>query len=201
MSSSLKIVLIAVGVAFFLFLGCGGIVLGGYNGAIGARNASDEAYGNLESAIQRRSDLIPQLVETVKGAAAFEKSTLESVIQARASATQIKLTADDLGDPEKMKQFTAAQGQLQSALSRLLVSVEKYPELKANQNFLELQAQLEGTENRINEMRLRYNKSVRSMNDTIQTFPSNIGAGFAHVNPRRAFEASESAHAVPQVKF
>ncbi len=201
MGKTASVLFIVLGI--FAVIGIGGcsVVLSGYNGAISARNASDRQFANLESVIQRRSDLVPQLVSVVKGNANYEKATLESVTQARTAATQIKLTADDLSDPAKMQRFMEAQDQLKGALSRLLATVENYPELKATQGFIELQAQLEGTENRINEERMKYNASVQALNNALQLFPSSIGAGFAGIAPRRPFEASESAHAVPEVKF
>lgn len=187
-------------IGLFFFMGCT-TVWTGYNGAIQSKNACDAQYANVDTVLQRRTDLIPSLVETVKGAANFEKSTLEAVIQARASATQVKLTAGDLSDPAKMKQFQVAQDGLSSALTRLLAVSENYPDLKANANFRDLQSQLEGTENRISEERRKYNLSVMALNNAIEQFPGNIGAGFAHVSPREPFTATETGRAVPQVKL
>jgi LemA protein len=197
----MKIFLGIIGFFCLMFFVSCTTVLTGYNGAIQAKNDCDAQYANVDTVLQRRADLIPSLVETVKGAANFEKSTLESVIQARASATQVKLTAGDLSDPAKMKQFQAAQDGLSSALTRLLAVSENYPDLKANANFRDLQSQLEGTENRISEERRKYNLSVMALNNAIEQFPANIGAGFAHVSPREPFTASESGRAVPKVAF
>lgn len=197
----MKTTLIVFGAFVMLFfVGCSTVV-GGYNGAISARNACDAQYSNVEAVLQRRSDLVPNLVEVVKGAAGFEKSTLEAVVQARASATQVKLSADDLNDPEKIKRFQLAQDELGKSLGRLLAVSENYPTLKATDSFRDLQAQIEGTENRIAEERRKYNQSVQAMNNAIQTFPANIGAGIAGVTPRKPFEADEGTQKAPTVKF
>lgn len=182
------------------FIGCN-TLLSGYNGAIRARNACDAQYANVDTALQRRTDLVPNLVETVKGAAGFEKSTLEAVVNARAAATQVKLTTDDLSDPEKMKRFQVAQDELGKSLGRLLAVSENYPALRATDSFRDLQAQLEGTENRISEERRKYNLAVQDMNNSIQTFPSNIGASMAGVHPRHPFEAVAGSDKPPTVKF
>jgi LemA protein len=194
-------VIVIVGVLIGAALLFGGCLMGSYNGAIGARNDVDAQWGNVENVMQRRADLVPNLVEVVKGSAVFEKSTLEAVIQARAAATQVKLTSDDLSNPEKMKQMQAAQGQLSSALSRLLVTVEKYPDLKASHAFRDLQSQLEGTENRIAEERHRYNAAVLRLNNRVEQFPGSIGAGFAGVRRREPFRAEQDANNPPKVKF
>ncbi len=186
--------------AFVFFVGCTTVV-SGYNGAIKAKNACDAQYGNVDNVLQRRADLVPNLVEVVKGAAGFEKSTLEAVVQARASATQVKLTTDDLSNPEKMKRFQVAQDELGKSLGRLLAISENYPALRATDSFRDLQSQLEGTENRISEERRKYNLTVQAMNNAIQTFPANIGAGFAGVSPRTPFAAQEGADKPPAVKF
>ncbi len=145
--------------------------------------AEEEAKGrwaDVENDYQRRADLIPNLVATAKGFAAQEREVLESVTRARASATQTNITADDLTDPAKMQQYQQAQNQLSGALSRLLVTVEKYPELRSNENFLMLQAQLEGTENRISTARRDYNAAVQAYNTEVRTFPSLIAARYIY---------------------
>jgi LemA protein len=158
------------------------------------------AWSNVESSYQRRNDLIGNLVKTVQGAADFERSTLTEVIEARAKATSVNVDAGNL-TPEKIAAFGDAQGGLSSALSRLLVSVERYPELKANQNFLNLQSQLEGTENRINVARNRYNESVGSYNILIRTFPNKLFAGLFGFEPMTRFEADAGAENAPDVDF
>jgi LemA protein len=160
------------------------------------------AWGNVESSLQRRADLIPNLVEVVKGYAAHEKETLEAVINARARATAVNITASDLGNAEAMQQLQSAQGELSSALARLMVVVERYPDLKANQNFLDLQNQLEGTENRINVARQRYNQSVEKFNFSIRKFPNSLtNSLLLHLERKEYFKAEEGAARAPQVKF
>lgn len=171
-----------------------------YNGLVSSKESVNKSWSNVENQYQRRADLIPNLVNTVKGAADFEKSTLEAVTQARANATGIKLDANDL-TPEKLQQFEQAQAQLSGALSRLLVSVEKYPDLKATQNFQELQSQLEGTENRINESRRQYNDAAQSYNEGRQKFPKVIIANLFGFTARPYFEAAKGADKAPEVKF
>lgn len=160
------------------------------------------SWGNLQADYQRRADLIPNLVNTVKGYAQQEKTVLTDVTEARAKATSIQLNAGDLSDPAKVKAFQAAQTQLGGSLGRLLASVEAYPDLKSNQNFLALQDQLEGTENRINASRRDYNESVRRYNTLIRTFPTAIGARvFYGAKPKVPFEASTGAQQAPTVNF
>ncbi|MCB2184578.1 MAG: LemA family protein [Desulfobulbaceae bacterium] len=160
------------------------------------------AWGDVEAAYQRRADLIPNLVEVVKGYAAHEKETLTAVTEARAKVGQMKLGSDVINNPQALAQFQAAQGGLSSALSRLMVVVERYPDLKANQNFLDLQHQLEGTENRINVARVRYNDAVRIFNTSIRTFPNNLTNNFLLKLPRREpFKAEAGAEKAPSVKF
>lgn len=171
-----------------------------YNGLVQKDETVNEAWSKVQSQYQRRADLIPNLVNTVKGAADFEKSTLTAVIEARAKATSIQLTPDQL-TPENMQKFQAAQDQLGGALSRLLVSVERYPDLKANQNFLELQAQLEGTENRIAVARNDFNTTVKDYNQSVRTFPNAIFAGIFGFNVKGFFEASQAAQNAPTVTF
>jgi LemA protein len=171
-----------------------------YNGLVSKDETVNNAWANVQSAYQRRADLIPNLVNTVKGAADFEKSTLTAVIEARAKATSIQLKPDQL-TPENIQKFQAAQEQLSGTLSRLLVSVEQYPQLKANQNFLELQAQLEGTENRIKVERDRFNEVVKDYNQSVRVFPANLFAGMFGFAQKGYFEASQAAQTAPTVKF
>jgi LemA protein len=193
MSKTTLIVIVVL--AIFGMYGCST-----YNGLVSKDETVNNAWANVQSAYQRRADLIPNLVNTVKGAADFEKSTLTAVIEARSKATSIQLKPDDL-TPENMQKFQAAQDQLSGTLSRLLVSVEQYPQLKANQNFLELQAQLEGTENRIKVERDRFNEVVKEYNQSARTFPSNIFAGMFGFAQKGYFEASQAAQTTPTVKF
>jgi LemA protein len=157
-------------------------------------------WGNVENQYQRRSDLIPNLVATVKGYATHEQSTLEGVVEARAKATQMKIDPTNLTE-ESMAKFQAAQGELSSALSRLLVSVEAYPDLKANQNFLDLQAQLEGTENRISTERTRFNDKANEYNQLIRQFPNNLVASMAGFDKKPYFKAEEGAEKAPKIEF
>jgi LemA protein len=164
--------------------------------------AVSRAWGDLESQLQRRADLVPNLVATVKGAANFEKETLQAVIEARAKATSVTITPDKLSDAEAMSKFQAAQSNLSSSLSRLLVTVERYPELKATQNFQDLQVQLEGTENRISVARQRYNQAVETFNFSIRSFPNFLTNSIAlKLKPKEYFKADATAKAVPAVKF
>lgn len=160
-----------------------------------------EAWGFVQSQYERRADLIPNLVATVRGAADFERETLESVIQARSQATSIQLTPEALNDPQAFQRFQEAQNQLSGALSRLLVTVERYPELQANQNFRDLQVQLEGTENRISTERNRFNTAVRSFNTTIRQFPGNILASMMGFSTISYFEATPGSERAPTVEF
>ncbi|MDO6390894.1 LemA family protein [Pontibacter sp. BT731] len=172
----------------------------GYNTMVQKDETVETAWANVQNAYQRRADLIPNLVNTVKGAANFERETLESVINARAKATSVQLSADDL-TPENLQRFQAAQNELGGALSRLLVSVERYPELKANQNFLELQAQLEGTENRISVERRKFNEAVQDYNTTVRSFPNNLMAGVFGFERKGHFQADPGAERAPTVQF
>jgi LemA protein len=171
-----------------------------YNGLVGNEEDVGKAWGNVESDYQRRADLIPNLVNTVKGYADFEKSTLTQVIEARASATQVKIDANNL-TPENLAAFQQAQGGLTSALSRLLVVAENYPDLKANQNFLDLQAQLEGTENRINVSRQRFNDTVNDYNKKRRSFPAVLFASIMGFKDKGYFKAQEGSEKAPEVKF
>jgi LemA protein len=175
-------------------------VMGLYNGLVGSREGVNSKWSNVEAQYQRRSDLIPNLVATVKGAADFEKSTLEAVTQARANATSIKIDPNDL-TPEKLQQFQQAQGQLSSALGRLLAVAEAYPQLKSVQNFSELQAQLEGTENRINEARRQYNEAAQGYNTTRQKFPRVLIANLFGFKEKPYFQADAGSEKAPSVKF
>ena len=171
-----------------------------YNNMVTSQETVTTAWSNVESQYQRRADLIPNLVNTVKGYATHERSTLESVMQARARATQVTVDPAQL-TPEKLQQYQQAQGQLSSALGRLMMVAENYPNLKANENFSELQAQLEGTENRINESRRIYNEAVQAYNVGIRRFPAVIFARLFGFDPQAKFEANEGADQAPKVEF
>jgi LemA protein len=175
-------------------------VVGLYNGLISGRENVNSKWANVEAQYQRRADLIPNLVATVKGAADFEKSTIEAVIQARASATSIKINANDL-TPEKLQQFQQAQSQLSGALGRLLAVAENYPQLKAVGNFSELQAQLEGTENRINEARRQFNEAAQGYNADRQRFPRVLIANLFGFKEKPYFQAEARTEKAPQVQF
>ena len=161
----------------------------------------NERWAQVQNVYQRRADLIPNLVETVKGFAAQEREVLESVTRARASASQVQLTPELLNDPRAMQKFQQAQGELGSALGRLLVTVERYPELKSNQNFLALQTQLEGTENRIAVERRRYNEAVREYNTVLRRFPASLVASFRGFREKAFFEAAPGSQTPPKVQF
>ena len=175
-------------------------IFGGYNGMVSSREEVANQWGNVESAYQRRADLIPNLVNTVKGNAEFERGTLTEVIEARAKATSVNVDANNLS-PAAISQFQQAQEGLSGALSRLLVTVERYPELKANQAFQNLQAQLEGTENRINVARNRYNESVRGYNTQIKSFPQVIVASMFGFDEAGYFKADAGSEKAPEVQF
>ncbi|MCH7397664.1 LemA family protein [Belliella sp. DSM 107340] len=174
--------------------------VGVYNTFVQTEETINGEWAEVETQYQRRADLIPNLVSTVKGYADFEQQTLTGVIEARAKATSITLQADDL-TPENIAKFQEAQDQLSGSLSRLLVAVERYPDLKANQNFLELQAQLEGTENRIAVARRNFNQSVQSYNSNLRTFPNNIFAGWYGFERKGYFEAAAGSENAPTVQF
>ncbi|MEQ8577897.1 MAG: LemA family protein [Balneola sp.] len=171
------------------------------NGLVDKEEAVEGAWAQVENQYQRRADLIPNLVNTVKGAANFEQETLTSVIEARSKATSVNISASDLGDPAKFQQFQQAQGELSGALSRLLVSVERYPELKANSNFRDLQSQLEGTENRISTERKRFNDTAQNYNSSIRKFPTSIFASIGGFERKAYFEADQGAENAPTVDF
>ena len=191
------ITLLVIGVLILIMVGG---TLTTYNGLIAKDEAVATAWGNIQSQYQRRADLIPNLVSTVKGYAKHESETLESVMAARAKATQITVNADNL-TPEKLKQYQAAQGELSQALGRLMAVSENYPNLKANENFSELQAQLEGTENRINESRQIYNSAVQTYNVSVRRFPANIVAGMFGFDKKNQFEAEAGAEKAPKGEF
>ena len=172
----------------------------GYNSMVEKREAVSREWANVESAYQRRADLVPNLVNTVKGQANFEQQTLTQVIEARAKATSVQVDASKLSE-EDVKKFQAAQDELKGSLSRLLVTVEQYPDLKANQGFIELQAQLEGTENRINTERNRFNESVNDYNSYIAQFPAVLTAKMFGFTPKGYFQAEAGSEKAPTVKF
>jgi len=174
----------------------------GYNTIQANEEAVFAAWGDVEASYQRRADLIPNLVEVVKGYAKHEAETLTAVTEARAKVGSMQLTKEALNDPATFSKFQQAQGELSGALSRLMVVVERYPDLKANQNFLDLQNQLEGTENRINVARVRYNKSVEVFNVSIRTFPNSLtNSLLLHLQRKEPFKAEEGAKTAPKVKF
>jgi LemA protein len=174
----------------------------GYNSLVEADEAVKAAWANVENVYQRRADLIPNLVATVKGSAQHEEKVLTDVTTARAQATQVKLSVDDLSDPEKVKKFEEAQGQLSGALGRLLAVSENYPDLKANAAFRDLQSQLEGTENRIAVERRKYNESVQAYNVKCREFPTVMAAKIWGFKPKEPFKATTAnAEKAPEVKF
>lgn len=191
------IVIIVILAAVLLIGGCG---CSGYNALVQQDEAVKKAWNNVQSDYQRRADLIPNLVNTVKGEANFEQTTLQNVIQARASATQIKVDASDL-TPEKLQQYQAAQGQLSQALGRLLAVAENYPTLRANDAFRGLQTQLEGTENRIKVSRNDFNAAVQQYNVKVRTFPMNIFAGMFGFHVKQGFTADQGSENAPKVDF
>lgn len=174
--------------------------IGGYNGMVKSDETVENAWANVQSDYQRRADLIPNLVNVVKGYAEHEKGTFESVIEARAKATQINLNVEDLSE-ENLAKFQAAQGELSSALNKLMAVAEAYPELKANEQFMELQSQLEGTENRIKESRNKFNAEVKEYNIKVRKFPNNILAGIFGFEKKNGFAAEAGAEKAPEVKF
>lgn len=173
---------------------------GGYNGLVKKDEVVKNKWNDVQSAYQRRSDLVPNLVNTVKGAANFEQTTLTQVVEARAKATSVNVNANDLTD-DKIAQFQKAQGELSGALSRLLVTVEQYPQLKATQNFQDLQEQLERTENRINTSRNDFNSAVNDYNTKVRSFPMNLFSGMFGFHVRQGFTADQGAEKAPKVNF
>jgi LemA protein len=197
----MRTALIVLAVLVLSVIGVAVWAVGINNTLVGLDQEVASRWAQVQNVYQRRADLIPNLVETVKGYAAHERGVLEEVTRARATASSIQLTPQALSDPEAMKKFQAAQAQLSGALSRLLVTVERYPDLKANQNFLALQTQLEGTENRITTERQRYNDAVRSYNVQVRRVPNNLIAGMFGFQPKAFFEATPDAATPPRVKF
>lgn len=174
----------------------------GYNTMQANEEEVFAAWGDVEAAYQRRMDLIPNLVEVVKGYAKHEKDTLTAVTEARAKVGSIQMTKDLVNDPQAFQKFQSAQGELTSSIARLMVVVEKYPDLKANQNFTDLQHQLEGTENRINVARVRYNQTVQKFNTSIRTFPNSLtNSVLLHLERKEPFKAQEGASSAPKVNF
>ncbi len=196
LSKGIIATLVIVGILVIIFLWG----MGGYNTMVSQEEGVTSAWSQVENVYQRRADLIPNLVATVKGYAAHEQETLEGVVNARAKATQTTIDPANM-TPEAMAQFQAAQGELSSALGKLMVVVERYPDLKANQNFLELQAQLEGTENRITVERQKFNDAAKSFNTLIRKFPKNIIAGMFGFERKQYFEAKDGAEEAPKVEF
>src|SRR5664279_330778 len=194
MKKYLKFILF--GVLFSLLTGCG------YNTIHANEEAVIAAWGDVEASYQRRADLIPNLVEVVKGYAKHEADTLKAVTEARAKVGSVQASKELINDPQAFAKFQQAQGELSGALSRLMVVVEKYPDLKANQNFLDLQNQLEGTENRINVARVRYNKAVQEFNTSIRIFPNSMtNSLMLHLTRKEPFKAEEGAKVAPKIKF
>jgi Uncharacterized conserved protein len=188
--------LVIIAIVFVVFIW----VKNAYNSMVREDENVQKAWSQVENVYQRRADLIPNLVSTVKGYAAHESSTLQAVVDARAKATQMKVDAQDL-TPEAMAKYQEAQGELGSALGRLLMIQENYPDLKANQNFLELQSQLEGTENRITVERQKFNEAAKTYNTMIRQFPKNIFASIFGFDKKPYFEAKEGADVAPKVEF
>lgn len=178
-----------------------GIGMTKYNGMVSSNEDVDAQWGKVQSAYQQRADLIPNLVETAKGYANFEQSVLTQVAEARASVGKIQVSPEIINNPEAMKQFNDAQGQLGVAMSRLMSVAENYPELKANQNFVVLMSQLEGTENRIRVERNKYNEVAAEYNKTVKQFPNNLFAGIFGFEKKEYFEAEAAAQSAPKVKF
>jgi len=190
---------LAVLVLILGFVGCG--ATSSYNSLVQSDEQVQQAWANVQAAYQRRADLIPNLVETVQGAADFEQETLTSVTEARAKATSVQVNPEDLDNPQKLQQFQQAQSALGKSLGRLLAVSENYPKLQATQAFSDLQAQLEGTENRITVARRDYNNSVRKFNTQVRSFPTVVFAGLMGFEPKTPFEAETGADQAPDVDF
>ncbi len=194
MNKIMRFIILAVSLS--IFSGCG------YNTMQSNEEAVFAAWGDVEAAYQRRADLIPNLVEVVKGYAKHEADTLKAVTEARAKVGTMQVSKEMLANPQAFSKFQQAQGELSGALSRLMVVVERYPDLKANQNFLDLQNQLEGTENRINVARVRYNKVVQEFNTSIRVFPNSMtNSLLLHLQRKEPFKAEEGSKVAPKVKF
>jgi LemA protein len=194
-AKNLPLILIVLGLLLF-----GGCACTGYNGLVTQDESVKKAWNNVQSEYQRRNDLIPNLVNTVKGAANFEQETLTKLMEARAKATSININSDDL-TPEKLAEFQQAQSQVSAGIGRLLAVVENYPDLKANQNFRDLQAQLEGTENRIKVARNDFNAAVQDYNVKVRSFPMNLLAGAFGFKAKEGFKADPGSERSPEVKF
>ncbi len=194
-TKNLTLIIILAAVVIIGFMGCGG-----YNGLVKQDEEVKKTWNNVNTEYQKRADLVDNLVNTVKGAANFEKETLTQLVEARSKATSVNLTADQL-TPENMAKFQQAQGQMTGALSRLLAVVENYPDLKANQNFLKLQGQLEGIENDIRGSRRTFNESINTYNTKVRSFPMNFFAGMFGFKAKEGFKAEEGAEKAPKVQF
>lgn len=196
MKKSSIILIVIVGILLLSYFG----IKGSYNNLVSAEETVNSSWAQVENVYQRRADLIPNLVNTVKGYADFEQETLTQVIEARAKATSINVNPENLNE-NSLQQFQQAQEGLSSALSRLMVVVERYPDLKANQNFLDLQSQLEGTENRITVERRNFNQTAQNYNTQVRRFPTNIIAGLFGFERKAYFEAEQGAEQAPEVNF
>lgn len=201
MKKGLLIGLSIVGVILVVVIGMVLWGTGVYNNIVGLNENVNQSWSQVENQYQRRTDLIPNLVNTVKGYANFEKDVLTRVTEARARVSQITATPELLNDPQAFQRFQAAQGEMSSALSRLLVTVENYPDLKANENFLQLQAQLEGTENRIAVERMKFNQTVQTYNTAIKRFPAAFLAGISGFREKPYFKAAPGSESAPKVDF
>jgi LemA protein len=202
MNNTLRILLIVVAIVALLAISSVVFVVGVYNGLVSASQSVDAAWAQVQNVYQRRADLVPNLVQTVAGSAQFEKSTMVDVTEARASVGRVQLNTNQAPtDPAKLAAFQQAQGELGSALSRLLVVSERYPDLQSSQNFRDLQAQLEGTENRISVERGRFNTAVQVYNIKVRSFPGVFLAGFMGYAPKPYFTANQGAETAPAVKF
>ncbi|MCU7497277.1 MAG: LemA family protein [Ignavibacteria bacterium] len=201
MKRSLLVGCSIAGVILVIIIGLVMWGVGVYNSLVSLNESVNQSWSQVENQYQRRADLIPNLVNTVKGYANFEKEVLTKVTEARASVNQIKLTPEMLSDPQAFQRFQSAQSNLGSALSRLLVTVENYPNLKANENFLQLQAQLEGTENRIAVERMKFNQVVQEYNTRIKRFPAFIFANMAGFREKQYFKSAAGAETAPKVEF
>jgi LemA protein len=193
--------LIALGVVVLVVLALGAWLVGINNDLVAREQLVNEKWAQVQNVYQRRADLVPNLVETVKGFAAQERTVLEEVTRARASVAGIKVTPEVLNDPQALRKFQEAQSELGGALSRLLVTVERYPDLKSNQNFLTLQSQLEGTENRIAVERMRFSEAVRDYNTAIKRFPGSLVASVRGFREKAFFEGAPGSEVAPKVKF
>ena len=188
---------VIVGIVVLWFMIFGGV----YNGLVAREEGVTSAWAQVENVYQRRMDLVPNLVSTVKGYAAHESETLQNVVEARSKISQTNISSDAISDPSKLQAFQKMQGQLSSALSRLMVVVERYPDLKASKNFLALQSQLEGTENRISVERRRFNEAARNFNTYRRKFPNVIISNMMDFQKKAYFESDEGAQKAPQVQF